>query len=70
MLAGGLVALLAVVSLAARSGDHDRAVPGGSVAGSAGHHALAWVLLVLGPIAAVLGLGIFLYAQIVRRRDP
>ena len=70
MLAGGLVALLAVVSLAARSGDHGRAVPGGSIAGPAGHHALAWVLLVLGPIAAVLGLGIFLYAQIVRRRDP
>jgi hypothetical protein len=63
------VVLLAVVSVAARSGDHDRAVPGGSLAGSGGHHAVVWVLLVVGPIAAVLGLGVFLYAQIMRRRD-
>jgi hypothetical protein len=63
------VALLAVVSVAARSGDHDRAVPGGSLLGTTGHHAVVWVLLVVGPIAAVLGLGIFLYAQIMRRRD-
>jgi len=68
-LAGGLVALLAVVSVAARSGDHDRAVPGGALTGSAGHHAVVWVLLVLGPIAAVVGLGVFLYSQILRRRD-
>jgi uncharacterized membrane protein len=68
VLVGGLVALLTVVSLAARSGDHDRAVPGGSVAGDAGHHAVVWVLLVIGPIAAVLGLGVFLYSQVMRRR--
>jgi hypothetical protein len=63
------VVLLAVVSVAARSGDHDRAVPGGSLASSGGHHAVVWVLLVLGPIAAVLGLAAFLYAQVLRRRD-
>ena len=65
-----LIVLLTVVSLAARSGDHDRAVPGGSAATTAGHHALVWVLLVLGPIVAVLGLGLFFYAQVVRRTDP
>jgi uncharacterized membrane protein len=69
-LAGGLVALLAVVSVAARSGDHGRSLPGGSVAGVAGHHALAWVLLVIAPIATVLGLTVFLYSQVMRRRDP
>jgi hypothetical protein len=69
-LAGGLVALLAIVSVAARSGDHDRAVPGGSLGGSAVHHAFVWFLLVVFPIAAVIGLGLFLYAQVVRRRDP
>jgi uncharacterized membrane protein len=68
-LAASIVVLLAVVSLAARSGDHDRAVPGGTAAGTAGHHALTWVLLVLGPIVAVVGLGVFLYAQVMRRRD-
>jgi uncharacterized membrane protein len=70
VLAGGLVALLAVVSLAARSGDHDRAVPGGAIAGSAGHHAFVWFLLVVFPILAVLGLVLFFYAQVMRRRDP
>ncbi len=69
-LAGSLVALLAVVSVAARSGDHGRALPGGSLAGAAGHHAFVWVLLVVGPIAAVLGLTVFLYSQVARRRDP
>jgi len=69
VLAGGVVALLAVVALAARSGDHDRGVPGGGLAGSAGHHAFAWVLLVIGPIAAVLGLAVFVYSQVMRRRD-
>jgi len=69
-LAGGLVALLAVVSVAARSGGHDQAAPGSSLAGPAGHHAVVWVLLVVGPIAAVLGLTVFLYSQIARRRDP
>ena len=64
------MALLAVVSVAARSGDHDRAVPGGSLAGSAGHHAVVWFLLVVFPIVAVIGFGLFLYAQVVRRRDP
>ena len=64
-----LVLLLAVVSLAARSGDHDRAYPGGSAATTTGHHALVWVLLVVGPIAGVLGLVVFLYAQVMRRRD-
>ena len=64
------MALLAVVSLAARSGDHDRAVPGGTIAGSAGHHAFVWFLLVVFPILAVLGLVLFFYAQIMRRRDP
>jgi hypothetical protein len=68
-LATSVVLLLVVVSLAARSGDHDRAVPGGSLAGSTSHHAVVWVLLVVGPIAAVLGLGVFLYSQIMRRRD-
>jgi uncharacterized membrane protein len=68
-LAASIVVLLAVVSLAARSGDHDRAVPGGAAAGTAGHHALTWVLLVLGPIVAVVGLGLFFYAQVMRRRD-
>ena len=69
-LAGSLVALLALVSVAARSGGHDRAVPGSSLAGAAGHHAIVWVLLVVGPIAAVLGLTVFLYSQVARRRDP
>jgi uncharacterized membrane protein len=69
-LAGGLIALLAVVSLAARSGDHDRAVPGGTIAGSAGHHAFVWFLLVVFPILAVLGVILFFYAQVMRRRDP
>ena len=69
-LAASLVLLLAVVSLAARSGDHDRAVPGSGVAITTGHHVVAWALLVLGPIVAVLGLGFFLYAQVARRRDP
>jgi hypothetical protein len=59
-----------VVSVAARSGDHGRAMPGGSLASAAGHHAAVWVLLVIGPIAGVLGLGVFLYSQVVRRRDP
>lgn len=63
------MALLAVVSVAARSGDHDRAVPGGGLASSTEHHAVVWVLLVLGPIAGVVGLGVFLYSQILRRRD-
>jgi hypothetical protein len=63
------VALLAIVSVAARSGDHDRAVPGGSLTATTGHHVFAWALLVIGPIAAVLGLGVFLYAQVLRRRD-
>jgi Domain of unknown function (DUF4129) len=70
VLAGSLVALLAIVSVAARSGRHDRAVPGGSLAGVAGHHAAVWVLLVVGPIATVLGLTVFLYSQVARRRDP
>jgi hypothetical protein len=70
MLAGGVVVLLAVVSLATRSGDHDRAVPGGSLTGSAGHHVFAWFLLVVFPILAAIGLGLFFYGQIVRRRDP
>jgi heme/copper-type cytochrome/quinol oxidase subunit 2 len=69
-LAASVVLLLAVVSIAARSGDHDRAYPGGSAAATTGHHALVWVLLVLGPIAGVLGLALFLYAQVMRRRDP
>jgi Domain of unknown function (DUF4129) len=69
-LAASLVLLLVVVSLAARSGDHDRAVPGSAVATTTGHHIFVWVLLVIGPIVAVLGLGFFLYAQVVRRRDP
>jgi Domain of unknown function (DUF4129) len=69
VLATSLVLLLAVVSLAARSGDHDRAYPGASAAAATGHHALVWVLLVLGPIAGVLGLALFLYAQVMRRRD-
>ena len=69
-LAGSLVALLVVVSVAARSGDHGRAMPGGSLASAAGHHAAVWLLLVIGPIAGVLGLGVFLYSQVVRRRDP
>ena len=69
-LAGSLVALLVVVSVAARSGGHGRAMPGGSLASAAGHHAAVWVLLVIGPIAGVLGLGVFLYSQVVRRRDP
>ncbi len=69
-LAGSLVALLAVVSVAARSGDHGRAMPGGSLASAAGHHAAVWVVLVVGPIAGVLGLGVFLYAQVARRRNP
>jgi hypothetical protein len=70
MLAGGVVVLLAVVSLATRSGDRDRAVPGGSITGSAGHHLFVWFLLVVFPILAVIGLGLFLYGQVVRRRDP
>jgi hypothetical protein len=70
MLAGGVVVLLAVVSLATRSGDHDRAVPGGSITGSAGHHVFAWFLLVVFPILAAIGLGLFFYGQIMRRRDP
>lgn len=57
------------MSLAARSGDHARAAPGGGLAGSTGHHAIVWVLLVVGPIAAVLGLAVFLYSQVLRRRD-
>src|SRR6476619_7365584 len=70
-LAASIVVLLAVVSLAARSGDHDRAAPGGTAAATAGHHALTWALLVFGPIVAVVGLGLFLYAQVMRRRaDP
>jgi hypothetical protein len=69
-LAASLVLLLTVVSLAARSGDHDRAVPGGGVATTTGHHVLFWALLVIGPIVAVLGLGFFFYAQLAQRRDP
>jgi Domain of unknown function (DUF4129) len=69
-LAGALVALLAVVSVAARSDDRDRAVPGGALADSAGHHAFVWFLLVVFPILAVIGIVLFLYAQVVRRRDP
>jgi uncharacterized protein DUF4129 len=69
-LAASLVLLLTVVSLAARSGDHDRPVPGSGVATTTGHHALIWVMLVVGPIVAVLGLGFFFYAQIAGRRDP
>lgn len=69
MLAASLVVLLAVVSLAARSGDHDRAYPGASAAATTGHHAVVWVLLVLGPIAGIFGLVVFLYAQVMRRRD-
>jgi Domain of unknown function (DUF4129) len=69
-LAASLVVLLAVVSLAAGSGDRDRAVPGSALAGSVGHHAFAWFLLVVGPIVAVLGLVLFFYSQLVRRRDP
>lgn len=68
-LAASLVLLLAVVSLAARSGDHDRGFAGGSAAATAGHHAFVWILLVLGPIAGVFGLAVFLYAQVMRRRD-
>ena len=46
-------------------------MPGGSAATTAGHHALTWALLVLGPIVAVVGLSLFLYAQVMRRRaDP
>ena len=48
-LAASLVLLLTVVSLAARSGDHDRAVPGGGVATTTGHHVLFWALLVHRP---------------------
>src|SRR6476619_3117172 len=69
-LAASLVLLLTVVSLAARSGDHDRAIPGGGVATTTGHHVLFWALLVIGPIVAVLGLGFFFYAQVAQRRDP
>jgi Domain of unknown function (DUF4129) len=68
-LAASLVLLLAVVSLAARSGDHNRGFAGGSAAATAGHHAFVWILLVLGPIAGVFGLAVFLYAQVMRRRD-
>jgi hypothetical protein len=70
VLAGSIVGLLAVVSVAARSGDHGRAVPGSSLAGATGQHVLVWAILVIGPIAAVLGLAVFLYSQIARRRDP
>jgi hypothetical protein len=65
-----LVLLLTVVSLAARSGDHDKPVPGSGVASTTGHHVAVWALLVLGPIVAVLGLGFFFYAQVAQRRDP
>jgi Domain of unknown function (DUF4129) len=64
------VLLLTVVSLAARSGDHDRPVPGSGVAATTGHHVVVWALLVFGPIVAVLGLGFFFYAQVVQRRNP
>ena len=69
-LAASLVILLTVVSLAARSGDHDRPVPGSGVATTTGHHVAIWALLVIGPIVAVLGLGFFFYAQVAQRRDP
>src|SRR3954454_5505231 len=69
-LAASLVLLLTVVSLAARSGGHDRAVPGGGVATTTGHDLLFWPLRAIGPIVAVLGLGSFFYAQGTRRRDP
>ncbi|HYX86008.1 MAG TPA: DUF4129 domain-containing protein [Gaiellales bacterium] len=70
ILTASLLGLLVVVSLATRSGGHRGSpFPGGGVAGSAGHHAFVWLLLVAGPIAGILGIAFLFYGQVMRRRD-
>ncbi len=71
--AAAMVVLLAVAAIATRGdGTGSTAPPGAGAASSAGHHALIVALVVLTPILAVLGAGLFIYAHIyrMRERDP
>jgi hypothetical protein len=68
--AAAMVVLLAVAALATRDGGGaSTAPPGSDAATSAGHHAVIVVAVVLTPILALLGGGLFIYAQIFRLRE-
>jgi len=65
-----MVGLLAVAAVATRGGNGDpTAPPGAGAAATAGHHVLIVAALVLAPILAIIGVALFMYAQIYRRRE-
>ena len=65
-----MVGLLAVAAVATRGGNGDStAPPGTAAAATAGHHVLIVAALVLTPILAIIGVALFMYAQIYRRRE-
>lgn len=66
-----MVALLAIASLASRGDGSTTAAPGSAIANAIGQHLVVVGALVLAPIVLVVGGGLFIYAQIFRRRaDP
>jgi hypothetical protein len=66
-----MVGLLAIASLATRGDGRTSAPPGSRIAGVVGQHVVVVAALVLTPIVLVAGGGLFIYAQIFRRRaDP
>jgi Domain of unknown function (DUF4129) len=68
--AAAMVGLLAVAAVATRGdGKNSTAPPGTAAAASAGHHVFIVAAVVLTPILAVLGMALFFYAQIYRRRE-
>ena len=65
-----MAVLLAVAALGSNGDGHGSLSPPGSgAASSAGHHVLVVAIVVLAPILAVLGGGLFIYAQVHRLRE-
>ncbi|HKV66736.1 MAG TPA: DUF4129 domain-containing protein, partial [Gaiellales bacterium] len=68
--ATAMAVLLAVAALGSNGDGHGSFTPPGSAAASStGHHVVVVVIVVLAPILGVLGLALFLYAQVHRLRQ-
>ncbi len=64
-----MLVLLAIAASATARGGGSGPPPGAGVVSTAGHHVVVVATIVLFPIAAVLGLVMLLYVQIMRRRE-
>lgn len=64
-----MLVLLAITASATARGGGSGPPPGAGLVSTAGHHVVVVATIVLVPIAAVLGLVMLLYVQIMRRRE-